>query len=129
MSDYNLQFIGNVSEVNDSQDVGQHTQNDDKGEEILMRMIRGDYNMTPNHADCAVNEMNASRGSVNRNIGDMRSKTGHGTRKRAGKIKKKRGKNKVNFAPYGPEKMLFNKFGQPVALAETVARFSRDRKG
>ncbi|PRQ16502.1 putative transposase, Ptta/En/Spm, plant [Rosa chinensis] len=90
-----------------------------------MRMIRGDHNMTPNHADRAVNEMNASRGSINRNIGDMRSKTGHGTRKRAGKIKKKRGKNKVNFAPYGPEKMLFNKFGQPVAPAETVARFSR----
>ncbi|KAK9930472.1 hypothetical protein M0R45_027509 [Rubus argutus] len=44
---------------------------------------------------------------------------------KAGNNKKGRGKNKVNFSSNGPVKLVFNSFGQPIALAKSVEKFSR----
>lgn len=124
MSDYvtTPHLIANLSQHNDSQHFYfGNSRGHDQSEDFLLGMIREDGDMTPNNV--ISNRMGASNLDVNRDaVG-----TGAQTTKlnKAGKNKKGRGKNKVNFGSNGAVKLVFNSFGQPIAPAKSVAKFSR----
>ncbi|KAK9951511.1 hypothetical protein M0R45_006949 [Rubus argutus] len=77
--------------------------------------------MTPNNV--ISNGMGASRIDVNRDVVGTRAQPTN--LKKARKNKKGKSKNKVNFGPNGPVKLVFNSFGQPIAPAKSVEKFSR----
>lgn len=89
-------------------------QSDEPSEEILLRMIRGCDDMTPNNVTTLVDAMGGKQAQ------HVRAKC-----KKARNTQESRGKNKINFGSNDPEKMVFNKLGQPVAPSKTVAKFSR----
>ena len=129
MSDYKTEshLFVNLSKDDESQrNVLGNTRNDEQSEEILLRMIRGRDVMTTNNVTTLVDVIGASSSKVNanRNISRKGAQAVRDKCKNTPNTKEQRGKNKINFGSNGPEKMIFNHLGQPVAPSKTMSKFS-----